>query len=513
MKTIPNPEQMSQIVQALHRKGKSLRQIARTLSLHRKTVKRLLTEAAPVSSPTIPPSLDQPRSASSKLDPFMPRIEELSAKKDVTARKIFQILRAEGYTGGRTIVVDKVRELRGSRASRKAFIRFETPPGLEAQMDWSPYTLTIDGRRTKIHLFSMILASSRFQYMEVFDKERQDTLFQGHLEAFEVFEGVPAVILYDNQAPVTPGRLPSGLALFHPRFESFAAHYGFQPKLCLPGDPERKGKVERPFSYFETNFLPLQSFSSLKDLRRKLQYWLNGEGAEPTGNFRLHSTTRRRPVDMWAEDERKLLIPLPSVQFMPTRIESRLVGKDCLISVLGNNFTVPPAYVGKEVTVLMSPKTIKVYNADGQVVGEHQIPAGKGHRVVDPAHYAQIKRAAHYIPASQLDVFFLKAFPSRQTFLEGLKRRLNSVAPIHLRQLRALLNHFTLLQVDHALETATSHGIFTVTYVEDMLKTYYPSQTGLRHFDERTESIKGLKLGPVDPGNTNAYDNIFNKPQ
>ena len=499
-----NPETLKPIIQALNAKGKSNRQIARSLGIHRETVKRLLNVPPPSS-----PSVAVTPTSSSKLNPFLNRIEELSRKEELSIRAIFRLLCKEGYTGGKTILSDKVRALRGSRRSRQAFARYEPAPGIEGQMDWSPYTVKIDGRPIKIHLFSIILSYSRYQYLEAFEDEKQDTLFQGHVEAFEAFQGVPTCILYDNQSPVVTGRLPSGVPLIHPRFESFARHYGFQTKACLPGNPERKGRVERPFGYFETNFLPLRAFDSMKDLRRQIQSWLNGEDAEPSGNFRLHGTTRRRPVDMWAEEERTLLIPLPPTPFLPTRVETRLVAKDCLISVLGNSFTVPPDYVGKEVTVLLSPKAIKVLNKRGEVIAGHEIPGGKGRMIIDPAHYALIKRARRYFPASQLEAFFLNAFPNRQPFLDGLKRHLKSIDHIHLLHLRTLLEHFTIQQVSEALELATGHGVFTATYIEELLKRRHPSQTGLRRFDERDEKPRGLNLGPVDPGSPDAYKDIF----
>lgn len=497
-------EQLRKVARAMRAKGTSVRRIARTLGMHRSTIRKLLEEE---SQPLCP--ANQSQKPPSKLDPFADRIEELSHDETLTHRKIFRVLRKEGYAGGKTILSDRIRSVRGSRRSRKAFARYEPAPGLEAQCDWSPYRVKIDGKSTKIHLFSMILSYSRYQYMEAYLDEKQDTLFAGHVEAFEYFQGVSSVILYDNQSPVTTGRLPSGMALLHSRFEGFAGHYGFDPKICLPGDKERKGRVERPFGYFETNFLPLRSFGSLKDLRRQIQAWLDGEEDEPTGNYRVHGTTRRRPVDMWYEEERELLIPLPPTHFMPTRVEQRLVGKDCLISVLGNSFTVPPAYVGRHVTVLTSPKAIKVYNQNGELIAAHEIPAGKGAMVIDPAHYAQIKRCRQYVPATRLDDFFLSAFPQHKPFLEGLKKRMKSICPIHLQNLRALLEHFTIQQVNQALELATGHGIFTVTYIEEILKRRYPGQIGLRRFDEDAQKPKGLKLGPVDPGDSDAYDDIF----
>ena len=136
-----------------------------------------------------------------------------------------------------------------------------------------------------------------------------------------------------------------GRPVLNDRFESFAEHYAFRPKVCQPYDPARTGRVERPFGYLETDFFPGRSFQSLFDFRDQLRSWLEGE-EDGTGNFRVHGTTQRRPVDLWVE-ERPLLIEPPPCHFLPTRIEERLVARDCTVSVSGNRYTVPPDHLGR----------------------------------------------------------------------------------------------------------------------------------------------------------------------
>ncbi len=415
-------------------------------------------------------------------------------------------MRKEGYRGGKTILGDLLRELRGSRRSRRAFIRYEPAPGYEAQSDWSPYRVLLGKENCRIEVFSLILSYSRYQYLEVFLDEKQDTLFQGHIEAFRYFQGIPAIILYDNQTPVTTGRV-RGVPLFHSRFLAFASHYGFSPRLCLPYDKERKGRVERPFGYLDTSFFPGRTFDSLDDLRGQLRGWLEGEEDE-TGNYRLHGTTRRRPVDLWQE-EQDLLIQLPSTDFLPTRIEERLVGKDCLISVLGNYYTVPPKYVGRRVTVVISPRGIKAYNRRREQIAAHIIPEGKGRMVIDERHYDELRRRKQYLPADQAEERFLSLFPLHQAFLSKLKSRVKSIYPIHLKRLESLLEHFTRRQVDLALKEAFEHGVFTITYVEEILKRRYPAQISWRRRGGRNPAPAGLHLGPLDPGSVEDFDRIF----
>ena len=498
-------ESLRKIIRSLHQAGKSQRQIARSLNIHRDTVRKLLQVPAPliISSPL--PALPGKQRAS-KIDPFRERIKELIEIKKITNREIYRRLRKEGYRGGKTILGDFLQKLRGSRQSRRAFIRYEPAPGYEAQSDWSPYHVILGGVKCLVHVFSLILSYSRYQYLEVFLNEQQDTLFAGHIEAFRYFHGIPALILYDNQSPVTTGRV-RGIAFFHQRFLSFANHYGFRPRLCLPYDKERKGRVERPFGYLATSFFPGRTFDSLEDLRDQLRRWMEDE-EEATGNYRIHGTTRRRPVDMWQE-ERDLLIELPVIDFLPTRIEERLVGKDCLISVLGNYYTVPPKYVGRRVTVVISPRGIKVYNRRRDEIAMHIIPAGKGRMIIDEKHYDELRRRNRYLSTGQSENRFDLLFPLRQSFLSGLKMRVKSIYPIHLKLLDKLLEHFTRRQVDQAIKEASQHGVFTVTYVEEILKRHYPAQISLRRFDKDGAKPRGLNLGPLDPGDAEGFDQIF----
>jgi len=496
-----NKEALQEIALRMHREGQSMRHISRTLGIHRSTLKHVLDPS------TVEKEIKRP-SRPSKLDPFKKRIEELALTPKMTQKGIYTLLRQEGYKGGRTILGDYLRTLKGTRQSQKAFIRYETPPGCEAQTDWSPYTVLLGEKKVKIHIFSMILSYSRYLYMEAFLDEKQDTLFQGHIEAFRFFEGIPSKILYDNQTPVVSCRVGKDVIL-NPRFEKFAAHYGFQPKICLPYNPERKGRVERPFGYLASSFFPGKEFASLEDLRDKLRIWLMDE-VQATGNFRIHGTTRKRPVDQW-EEEKGLLIQLPQTDFLPTRVEERIVAKDCMISVLGNFFTVPPSYVGKKVTVILSPRGITVCNQRREKIAAHRIPEGKGKMVIDEAHYAEIRRRKKKLSAPEMEDHFQALFPKSAGFLVGLKKRVKGAFSIHLAHLNKLIEHFTVKQVEWALDEALSHGIFLSTYVEEALFRRYPSQVGARSFDERQEKPKGLRLGHLDIGDVDGYDDIFHK--
>jgi transposase len=70
-------------------------------------------------------------------------------RQGLTTSRILREIRATGYQGGRTILADQVRQLRatvGSSSQRTVKRRFETPAGVEMQIDWSPYLIPVGSR-------------------------------------------------------------------------------------------------------------------------------------------------------------------------------------------------------------------------------------------------------------------------------------------------------------------------------------------------------------------------------
>jgi len=95
-------EQWNKIRQQVLRDGVSIRQVERETGLHRDTIKKILAHSAPPGFAC--PARDKP-----KLGPYLERIgailqaekdEHIPQKQRHTAKRIFERLREEGYTGG-----------------------------------------------------------------------------------------------------------------------------------------------------------------------------------------------------------------------------------------------------------------------------------------------------------------------------------------------------------------------------------------------------------------------------
>lgn len=477
-----DPEEIQQI-QDLFARGMTIRAIARKLGRDPKTIRRVL--GRPQRKPEPP-----------KLEPFKTLIKELS-EKDYAAPRILRDLREQGYKGGMTALKAYLKEIRGSRrSSRKAFRRFETRVAQEAQVDWSPYRLKIGGTEAVAHCFSMILCYSRRLWIGFFRNERLPSLLYAHVQALRYHQGSAERLVYDNQTTVTLGRV-GGQPLWNPSFLEFAKFYGFTPHVCKVGHKERKGKVERPFGWLESDFLKGTQFHSWEDLNEKARAWL-----DTVANVRKHSTTGRKVDELYAE-EKPYLIALPETDFPTERREVRKVQKDGYVPVDGSLYPVPSHLVGQFVTVRIYPSRVEILDGAGKVATAHPIPT-QPRRL--PAPPEAPSRSQAPLSLTALETGFLARFPGAEAFLVGLKRRMNALSPIHLRRIERLVDIYGEANVARAIERAMVYRNFNSLALSRILERTHPNVVKEPPAEPISAGpeVLGL-LDDVDPGSPRDY--------
>lgn len=512
------PQERRRRVERLSQEGYGARRIARVLGISRNTVREILDPGRRKRRRKKRKQETEQEERGSLLDPYKERVRELleederrlrrsRREKPLTTTHLLKEIRKLGYQGGRTLLDDYVRTLRGPRRrDRRPYARFETIPAEEAQQDWTSYTLRLGRKTTTVEIFSLVLCWSRYQFLRAYLNDRQPTLLWGHAAAFSYFEGVPWRIVYDRQRTITPFDI-DGEPVIHEKFQAFAEHYGFEVRICRPGDKERKGKIERPFRYFEESFLPGRSFESLEDLNRQIRDWLDGVEFPEEGNHRSHGTTNEVPYERWLE-EKAHLFELPPSDLLPRRIEQRQVEKDCTFSLDGTRYTVPAGLVEKglrKVWLSVGEEELVAHDSSGEVIARHRIDRSRK-LVIAQDHYREIRRRGRTTRLPELERQLLGLFPQAKAFLDGLKATVRSIAPVHLREILALARRYRREDVAAALERAVRDGTTTAGYVRRLLECHHP--TGhLGHIE--TEIPRGLELGQVDPGSAEGYGGIF----
>jgi transposase len=372
-------------VHARARRGEAKQKIARELGLDRKTVRRILGQARPM------PYQRQARRPS-LVAPYLDYIQCRVAEVDYNAYRIFQELQGRGYAGGYEMVKLPVRPLRAERdRQREATMRFETPPGHQAQVDWASVTACIAGQRRRVHRFVMVLCYSRCQYFEFTEDETLATLITCHEPAFDWFGGLPEEIRYDNPKTIVLQRDWLGRHItWNPQFWDFAHYYGFTPGLCPPGRAQTKGKVEPGIKYGKRAFVLGGAFTSLADLNDQGRQWIR-----TVADQRLHGTTFQQPAERFRDE--RLRSHQGKAPYHLHTILVRKVALDCLVTVDTNRYSVPPAYVGRLVDVQWGPDAmVQIYHG-GILIATHPRADGQHQLCIDPIHY-QALRQQHPIP-------------------------------------------------------------------------------------------------------------------
>jgi transposase len=182
---------------------------------------------------------------------------------DLTAVRLFDEVKAAGYTGGLTQLKLYVRRS-GRSPSPEPLVRFETEPGHQAQVDFAEFTFPW-GKR---YALLVVLGYSRLLWLKFYPKQDMRTLFSGLEEAFAFFGGVPREILFDQMASVITRDLrdQGGRLVENAEFLRFAAHWGFRVRACRPYRAKTKGKVERPIRYVRGSFVYARDFVGDEDL-------------------------------------------------------------------------------------------------------------------------------------------------------------------------------------------------------------------------------------------------------
>ena len=395
----------------LHERGRSFRQIAAELGIHRETVARhvrLSREGPPKPAKVTTGSSADPDPKPAKVTTGSKRArslceehrEEIKEKLEagLSAIRIHQDLVEErGFRGGYESVKRFVRALKAS--DPLPFRRMEVLPGAEAQVDFGQGAFVDrgDGKRRRPHLFRIVLSHSRKAYSESVYRQTTESLIRCLENAFHYFGGVPELLVIDNlKAAVTKADWydPD----LNPKFRDFLRHYGIACVPSRPYTPRHKGKIESGINYAQENALKGRTFGSLEEQNRHLRHW-----ESQVADKRIHGTTRKQVQQIFETRERGALRPLPGTRFPFFEEEERKVHRDGHVALKNAFYSVPPEYMTRKVWVRWDSHMIHIYNQRFESIAIHaRIEEGRFStqtKHISSKKISQVEQGADYLLA------------------------------------------------------------------------------------------------------------------
>ena len=373
--------------------------IARQLNLHHTTVSRVLAQAGvqPVAR----------KARASILDPWRPFIlETLEQYPTLTAARLYEMAQARGYRGGESHFRHRIAELR-PRKPAEAYLRLNTLPGEEMQVDWGHFGSIHIGRAERpLMAFVAVLSYSRQTFLRFYLNQQTPNFLRGHDTAFRLWGGVAKVILYDNLKSAVLERRDNAIR-FNPALLEFAAHYRYEPRPVAPYRGNQKGRVERKIRHIRSAFFTGLRYRDLDDLNARAETWCRDQAN------RSWPQDRSITIGQAFEQEKPLLLPLPDDAF-PTdeRVEVQ-AGKTPYVRFDLNDYSIPHTEVRQSLSVLASLEQVRILKGHEEIA-RHRRSFGKGEQIEEVSHIEKLiawkreagqhrgqDRLARCVPASQ----------------------------------------------------------------------------------------------------------------
>lgn len=439
-------------IHRLAHNGFSVRKIAATLGLSRQSVQKYLDD------PTA--QAIRPQRAS-KLDPYKDDIARmLEDDPKASAAVICQRLQERGFEGGATIVRDYLSRVRPDVQTKMAFIRFESDPGVQCQIDWGHFgSLPYGHTQRKLYCLAVIECYSRLLYVEFTHSQRQEALHRCLLGAFRFFQGTPKELVHDNMLTAVIEHQGS-VVRFNEQFLEFLRPFQINPIACNVNQPQEKGKVEKgAIHYIRHNFWPLRSFTNLDDLQAQANQW-----RDQVANRRVHRTTGFRPIERF---DPKAMRPLP--EFLPDCRDTAVakVHRDFAVQFDGNFYSAPPWAIAKTLTVKADHRHVTLYFKD-KAIATHVRSWTRNQRLELPGHRqaAQQHRQRHWLSAEV--AAFIALGDVAKTYLEQLA---TTQQPLQksVKKLLDLKDDYGTQALLEAIERASHYKAYGAHYIENIL--------------------------------------------
>jgi transposase len=387
-------------------------------------------------------------------------------EQGLTAKRIWQDLVADhGFAGPYQPVQRFVQRLNRAGTNGLPYRRMECAAGAEAQIDFGKGApiVTPDGKRTRPHLFRVVLSCSRKAYSEVVPRQTTEQFIRCIENAFIHFGGVPRTLVIDNlKAAVTSADWydPD----LNPKIQEFARHYGTVILPTRVKTPRHKGKIERGVGYAQGNALKARTFKSLSEQNKFLQEW-----ESTIADTRIHGTTRKQVARMFEDVEKPALLPLPPGRFPCFQEAQRIVNRDGHVEVAKAYYSAPPEFLGRTVWARWDGHVVRLFDQNLRQIAIHaQHDAGRF--ATDAKHIVPEKRGGIERGAVWWMNKASTIGPYAGQWAESVLKDRGIYALRVVMGLVSLTNRHPASHIEQACQVAQSHGAHRLRDIRNLLK-------------------------------------------
>jgi hypothetical protein len=375
--------------------------------------------------------------------------------------RVRELLAEDGLEVSYSTLTRWVREA-GLRSPPRRAGEYDFAPGQEMQHDTSPHRVTFvgAGKPVTAQCAGLVLAYSRRLFIQYYPRFTRFEAKAFLLEAVGFMAGSCPVCVIDNTSVL----LASGSgadAVVAPEMAAFARTLGFAFRAHQVGHADRKGRIERPFFYVETNFLPGRDFRDFDDLNCQALAW-----CREVANCKPKAALGMSP-DAAYVIEQPHLRPLPEVLPPVYELLERVVDLYGYVSVDTNRYSVPERFVGKSVAVYKWPAEIHVCRKNTTIAVHRRLIGQRDNKSTLPGHHTIPVRQGRGTAAEEK--LLGGHHPSLDRYSAALRQRAGSQGRRALRRLIELQRTYPAGPFIAAIGQALHYGLFDLARLEDLI--------------------------------------------
>ncbi len=399
------------------------------------------------------------------------------------------------------------------KMAREYFPIQELPYGEQAQVDFGEYNMRMAcGARKKVKFFAMVLSRSRMKFVWFLDKPfTGETVCLAHEHAFAFFEGIPLVLVFDQDRTMVVDENIGDIILTN-TFKQYTASRSFKLHFCRKADPESKGKVENIVQYVKKNFLYNRLYSDIDTLNTEALAWLGR-----TANHLPHNYTKKSPHSEFIIEQKHLKSYTP-IPIENKEVKMHHVRKTNVIAYKSNFYTVPMGtYRGSDSKVVVKEKenVLEIYNLKEELICSHQLCLEKGQTIANTNHKRDTSESIEKLMKQVIESFTDQVVAKK--YLQQIKERLPRYVRDHLSAILKALKEDKKPAADKTLDWCIQNQIYNGNEFNQVYQVLFMEKDRKKTSSKEKNTVKTLGKGSLDnvdqvpqKSDIEVYENIIN---